>query len=504
MLYLLGINRYDPKDTAPRVIEALQNSSIIFGEHEEAAKSFMDMVGIDYSNKDIYEVTAQNEHLYARWAVDQVRSGKSISYLTGDGYPVITDPGYRIVNTFIKNGEGIRVYPQVSAIISSMILSGYLGATNETFFYGGMLDFMSDKMKLEAMASSSTAAVYLYQRTRPSLKHLEDIYGVQRDVAICIDMGHDTQRIIYTKIGLLFHSPIPEDAIYVTFVISPRDREIFFNTKKMPNNEVGNNTLKEIGIQQNTNYIHNTANFRCDEFTKDHNGKLHLLFSGCSNTWPQAIDEDMGWAKRTYNKLSEIYNVSGYYNLGIPGASISEICQNVMSYCQIYGKPNIIFLNLPDAMREARKVGQTDHTEEYTDDEKREYADLEYKKLEGYCKVNKIFLITFSWTDGITTHGGNIIQRMVDFFAGKDHGKTFSISRDFQTYIEINKKKFQEYVLEYFKNNPNDPDADVARDSDHPGHAVHWAWYNFVYETFKSNPWYAENIEGYKKIPQSD
>jgi 16S rRNA C1402 (ribose-2'-O) methylase RsmI len=498
MLYLLGINRYDPKDTAPRVIETLQHSEIIFGEHEEAAKCFMDMVGVDYSNKEVYEVNSQNEHLYSRWAVDQVRHGKSIAYLTGDGYPIITDPGYKVVNAFIQNGEDIRVYPQVSAIVSSIILSGYLGANNETFFYGGMIDFMNDKMKLEAMSSKETVAVYLFQGTTEALRKLEDIYGPQRDVAICIDMGHDTQKVIHTKVGLIYHNAYLKDATYITFVISPRSRENFFNMSKMPNNlrELGN--LKKIGEEQRTSYIHNSLNFRCDELQHYHNEKMHILFSGCSNTWPQAIDEDRGWAKQIYNKLSESYNTSGYYNLAIPGSSISEICQNVLSYCQLYSKPDIIFLNLPDINREAKKVGDIFHNDEYTTPEKQAYADKEYERLEGYCSANNIQLITFSWTETMIESGGHVVA-MLKQLLSKDH-KAVSISNKFKSYRHFDKETFKDNVIKYFENNQNDPDANVARDQDHPGHAIHWAWYTCLYELLEKDPNCLNSLQKYKKV----
>jgi 16S rRNA (cytidine1402-2'-O)-methyltransferase len=501
MLHLLGINRYDPKDIAPRVIETLVNSHIIFGEHEDAAKEFMKMVGVDYSNKEVYEVNASNEGKYSRWAVEQVRLGKDIAFLTGDGYPVITDPGYVLVNTFIQNGEELRVYPQVSAIASSVILSGYLGANNETFFYGGMLDFMTDKMKLEAKKSEDVLGIYLFQGTYHKIPNLIDIYGPERDAVICIDMGHDTQKIIRTKVGLLF-AELSSGYTYATFVVAPRDRESFFNIAKMPNNVLERGNLKKIGEQQKTNYIHNSSNFRCDEFRKDHDKGLHILFSGCSNTWPQAIDEDKGWAKQIYNKLNKEYNLNGYYNLAIPGASISEICQNVMSYCQVYGKPNVIFLNLPDANREAKIPGDLSHKNEYTSFEKQEYADKEYERLQGYCSVNNILLITFSWTDTMLKPGGHVIAAL-EYLLGRPQ-KHVSISKDFNTYKKFDINDFKNYVVEYFKNNPDDHDADVARDADHPGHAVHWAWYNCLYEMFTKNPEYLGQIESYKKVQQGN
>jgi 16S rRNA C1402 (ribose-2'-O) methylase RsmI len=501
MLNLLGINRYDPKDIAPRVIETLKNSQIIFGEHEDAAKEFMKMVGVDYSNKEVYEVNASNESKYARWAVEQVRLGKSISFLTGDGYPVITDPGYKLVNTFIQNAEEIRVYPQVSAIVSSVILSGYLGANNETFFYGGMLDFMDEKMKLEAMSSRDTIAVYLFQGTFPAIRNLEEIYGPERDVVICVNMGHDTQQVIHTKVGFLANG-IPGKSIYATFVIAPINRESFFNMNKMPNNVLEYGNLKEIGIQQRTNYIHNSFNFRCDEFTQNHSEKLHVLFSGCSNTWPQAIDEDRGWAKQMYYSLDQSYNLSGYYNLGMPGSTISEICQNVMSYCKIFGKPKIIFLNLPDAGRESNIPESPNSKDEYTSFEKQQYADKEYEKLEGYCAVNNILLITFSWTDTMVKSGGYVLSNLKELL-GKNH-KNVSISNKFNTYKHFDKNDFKEYVVKYFEDNPEDHDADVARDADHPGHAIHWAWYNCLYEMFTKNTQYLSFIEGFKKVQESN
>lgn len=109
--------------------------------------------------------------------------------------------------------------------------------------------------------------------------------------------------------------------------------------------------LQDLGVDVLDFYKTNSMGFRCDEFQQAHE-KTHILFAGCSITFGEAVPPDYVWAKKLYDKIALEYDVSGYYNVGTPGTSISKVVQTIKAYIDNFGEPDYIFCLLPDTARD--------------------------------------------------------------------------------------------------------------------------------------------------------
>lgn len=206
----------------------------------------------------------------------------------------------------------------------------------------------------------------------------------------------------------------------------------------------------------------NSAYFRSNEFSKVHNG-LHMLFAGCSYTWGEGVGFEDTWSKRLYNLVSKDYNVDGYYNIGTPGSSISSEILDIFKYIDTYGKPDVIFLNMPDCDRFYYSEDKNEIFDGYYKDEL--YIDLmsyqNYFMLDMFCKENGIRLFSFSW----------------------DHaGKINSILKEFETFYPINSTIIEQKVFELSKNYNL-----MASDDMHLGEAYHKYWSDFMYGKFTND-----------------
>lgn len=114
---------------------------------------------------------------------------------------------------------------------------------------------------------------------------------------------------------------------------------------------VTKNNLIKINENVNDFYKTNSYGYRCDSFTKEHDG-THILFAGCSVTFGEGLPENFLWAKKLYNKISETTKTSGYFNIGRPGSSITDIVGLVKAYQNRYGTPDYIFILFPDPDRD--------------------------------------------------------------------------------------------------------------------------------------------------------
>ena len=97
-------------------------------------------------------------------------------------------------------------------------------------------------------------------------------------------------------------------------------------------------------------YKYNNEYFRSDEFVSTHKGR-HVLFAGCSETEGQGGDLEDAWGKILFNNISDQHSLDGYYSVGKSGYGWQKIINQVRTYIKKYGKPDNLFILLPNIGR---------------------------------------------------------------------------------------------------------------------------------------------------------
>jgi hypothetical protein len=218
------------------------------------------------------------------------------------------------------------------------------------------------------------------------------------------------------------------------------------------------------------NYI-NSNNYRSDEFTKSHVGK-HILFIGCSFTFGTGLEVEEIWAKKVYNKISLNEKTSGFFNLGVLGASMSLNVANLFKYFKIYGNPDLIFFNVTELNRfynydtKTKNIIDARYFESSSP-----VLDLlgyqQYEIVEQYCFSHNIDLYSFSWSK-----------------------ETDKILNTFETYYSMTEAKIYEDTIKEISKNENikkTPWAVFARDHSHYGTIFHDKWSDFIYSKYLKN-----------------
>lgn len=225
----------------------------------------------------------------------------------------------------------------------------------------------------------------------------------------------------------------------------------------------------------------NELNFRSDNFKNFHNSK-HIVFTGCSNTWGMGLMQEETWPFQVYNKIKENENLSGYYNLGIPGTGIASQVMNLFKYFKTYGNPDIIFYNIPDLLRSfSWNNEELQYYDAFYSDDNTELLDLfsfqYYFMLDHYCKSHNIKLFSFTWVEDGVRH-----KNPWGF-----HFKNMGFLNNFDSFYSIDKKELIKFIVNYKNKNKNKDFLDIARDDQHPGIAYHAYWSNFIYEKYKKD-----------------
>lgn len=227
-------------------------------------------------------------------------------------------------------------------------------------------------------------------------------------------------------------------------------------------------------------YSFNNELFRCDHFTKEHDG-LHILFGGCSNTEGVGSNIQDNWSYRLYKDISQHTKTSGFFSVAKGGYGWHQIFLNFKIYVEKYGAPDYYFVLHPNIVRHyvwQEEKNNWKYAQRNGGDLPEEELYLEYKnKFPDWATAMALFIAycdsvgtKFLWTTWATEQNQNI----------KD-------SRFFEsTFFETNKVNRQWMSIAR-------PDGKIAKDDvnfrdGHPGRLAHELWHkSFKDELIKKN-----------------
>lgn len=95
-------------------------------------------------------------------------------------------------------------------------------------------------------------------------------------------------------------------------------------------------------ILNNVNYNVNSNLYRSNEIVGDED----FVFAGCSQTFGMGVDEQDVWG----SIIAKNNNLT-YVNLGVSGAGMRTIVNNLLAYFKVYGHPKYLRVLAPDFLR---------------------------------------------------------------------------------------------------------------------------------------------------------
>ena len=133
MLYLICTPIGNLNDFSVRSINTLKEVDNIFVEDTRVSSKLLKYFNI---KKNTFPFHEHNEKATADKIIDLIKNGETVAILSDAGAPLISDPGYPLVQECIKNAIPFTVIPGPSSIINSLFLSGL---PTDKFLYHGFL-----------------------------------------------------------------------------------------------------------------------------------------------------------------------------------------------------------------------------------------------------------------------------------------------------------------------------------------------------------------------------
>jgi 16S rRNA (cytidine1402-2'-O)-methyltransferase len=227
-LVIVGTPIGNDGDWSGRAQEALASATLVAAEDTRVARDRLGRVGLRV------RLVSFHEHNARARAPDLARDlGDGVLALISDaGMPLISDPGYRLVNACLEAGHAIDVIPGPSAPLAALAASGL---PSDRFMFVGFPPRTSSKRKTWlAELLEQPATVIAFESPRRIVATLSDAAEVlgPRPTCLAISLTKQWQRFRRGTLAEVHAQMLadPEDVIgEMTLVIGgapPRDRSV--------------------------------------------------------------------------------------------------------------------------------------------------------------------------------------------------------------------------------------------------------------------------------------
>ena len=183
-LYIVATPIGNLGDITLRAIECLRNCDAVACEDTRVTGKLLKHLGIA---KPLWRYDDHSEHRDRSRLVEATRS-QAVVLVSDAGTPMISDPGYRLVNDCRAEGIAVTALPGACAAVTGMALSGL---PNDRFLFAGFLP-TKDKARREMLAELAPVdATLVFYETAPRLtKSLAAIGDVlpNRDLAVAREL----------------------------------------------------------------------------------------------------------------------------------------------------------------------------------------------------------------------------------------------------------------------------------------------------------------------------
>lgn len=131
LLYLIATPIGNLGEISDRFREVVQEMDYIAAEDTRNSSILLQKIGI---KKPFISCHEHNEEEASEKIIALLMEGKKVAYMSDAGYPLLSDPGARLVRNLVQHGIKVSVVNGPSALLPALVGSGLM--SDRFFFYG--------------------------------------------------------------------------------------------------------------------------------------------------------------------------------------------------------------------------------------------------------------------------------------------------------------------------------------------------------------------------------
>jgi 16S rRNA (cytidine1402-2'-O)-methyltransferase len=193
-LYVVATPIGNLADFTVRAEQVLKQVDVICCEDTRHSARLMEHIGCKTQLISLHE---HNEREKSQYIVERLQSGESIALVSDAGTPLISDPGYVLVNSVVDAGLKVVPIPGVSAVITALSVAGL--PTDRWFFEGFLPSKGSARLKRMQQLAAATETLVFYEsshRIEASLVDVMEAFGGDRPIAVARELTKTFETVL--------------------------------------------------------------------------------------------------------------------------------------------------------------------------------------------------------------------------------------------------------------------------------------------------------------------
>lgn len=195
-LILVGTPIGNLEDMTPRAVRALNAVDLILAEDTRHSAKLLQHFAIGTPMRS-WHAHNENDAGGLDKVLQMLSDGQSIALISDAGMPLISDPGYTLVQAAHDAGIEVDCAPGATALTTALVMSGL---SAERFVFDGFLPAKSAarRQRLDDLKHESRTLVFYESphRLRQSLDDLIAVLGPQRNACIARELTKRYQTLI--------------------------------------------------------------------------------------------------------------------------------------------------------------------------------------------------------------------------------------------------------------------------------------------------------------------
>jgi 16S rRNA (cytidine1402-2'-O)-methyltransferase len=178
------------EDITLRVLSALREADVVACEDTRRTRVLLDRYGVKAKTVSYHE---HNEASRSSELVERMRSGETVALVSDAGMPLVSDPGFVLVQACVAAGVGVEVLPGPSAALAALVVSGLPA---QTWSFAGFLP--RKKGELETLLRGARETLVAFESPRRVGAAMAVLAGVDpsRPVAVCRELTKVHEEVV--------------------------------------------------------------------------------------------------------------------------------------------------------------------------------------------------------------------------------------------------------------------------------------------------------------------
>lgn len=192
-LYVVATPIGNRADITERALQVLKSVTCVLAEDTRHSGSLLRSLGISTPLQSLHE---HNEQAQIEPLLVRLRAGDDLALVSDAGTPLISDPGYRIVQAARAAGVTVVPVPGPSALIAALSVAGL---PTDRFVFEGFLSAKTTarRARLQALVDEPRTLVFYESshRIQETLADFAELFGAEREAVIARELTKAFEQV---------------------------------------------------------------------------------------------------------------------------------------------------------------------------------------------------------------------------------------------------------------------------------------------------------------------